>query len=149
LYELCDRAKVTETQRKLNHYTLLGLHPWASAVEIRQAYRELCKRYHPDTTELPVEIAKAKFHQLNDAYAILSNPERRARYNLQIGFSPIRVMQTNSPHHGRSSAYLDPTDRPLSPGEIFALLLLGVVLLACLTVAIAIGLTRETPMQLS
>jgi len=53
---------------------LLGLHPSASAIEIRRAYRELSKRYHPDTTDLPPAIAIVKFQQLNEAYAALSNP---------------------------------------------------------------------------
>ena len=60
-----------------SYYVLLGLPPSASALEIRRAYRELSKRYHPDTTELPTAIATAKFQQLNEAYATLSNPERR------------------------------------------------------------------------
>ena len=41
-----DRAMPNQT----SYYTLLGLHPSASALEIRRAYRALSKRYHPDTT---------------------------------------------------------------------------------------------------
>jgi hypothetical protein len=41
-----------------------------------------------------------------------------------------------------SSAYLDATDRPLSPGEIFALFILGLTFVGCLVLAIAIGITR-------
>jgi len=37
-------------------------------------YRQLSKRYHPDTTALPPAIATAKFQQLNEAYATLNNP---------------------------------------------------------------------------
>jgi hypothetical protein len=49
-----------------------------------------------------------------------------------------------------SSAYLDPTDRPLSAGEIFALFILGLTFLGCLLLAIAIGLTRgESAVQVS
>jgi hypothetical protein len=40
------------------------------------------------------------------------------------------------------SAYLDATDRPLSPGEMFALFIMGLTILGCLLLAIAIGLTR-------
>jgi hypothetical protein len=40
------------------------------------------------------------------------------------------------------SAYLDPSERELSPGEIFALFILGLTFLACLLLAIAIGLTH-------
>ena len=51
------------------YYSLLGLHPSASAIEVRRAYRELSKHYHPDTTDLPTTVATAKFQLLNEAYA--------------------------------------------------------------------------------
>lgn len=138
---------------QMSYYTLLGLHPTASAIEIRRAYRELSKSYHPDTTDLPSALATAKFQQLNEAYATLSNPERRLTYDLKIGYSRLSVIQAppdlNSPSRSQishsSSAYLDPTDRPLSAGEIFALFILGLTLLGCLLLAIAIGLTRSDP----
>jgi hypothetical protein len=134
-----------------NYYTLLGLHPSASAIEIRCAYRELSKRYHPDTTDLPPTIAIVKFQQLNEAYAALSNPERRLTYDLKIGYSRLSVIQappdlnrpvSRSQVWQSNSAYLDPTDRPLSAGEIFALFMLGLTFLVCLLLAIAIALTR-------
>lgn len=136
---------------KQTYYTLLGLHPSASAIEIRRAYRDLSKRYHPDTTQLPQDRATAKFQQINEAYATLSNPERRMRYDLKIGYSRISVIQSPpdlnrpSPHQPwvSKSAYLDPSDRPLSPGEIFALFILGLTFLGCIILAIAIGLTRS------
>lgn len=137
-------------QPVFGYYSLLGLHPSASPIEIRRAYRELSKQYHPDTTNLPSTIATAKFQQLNEAYSILSNPERRLSYDRTIGYSRFTVIQPPpnlnqpvsraSPH--RSSAYLDPTDRPLSTGEIFALLMMGLTLLGCLFLAIVIGLLR-------
>jgi hypothetical protein len=133
-----------------SYYTLLGVHPSASAVEIRRAYRQLSKSYHPDTTLLPQPVATVKFQQLNEAYATLSHPERRAAYDLTIGYSRYNVIQpstalnqpTAAKQYRSSSAYLDPTDRPLSAGELFALLSLGISLILCLLLAIAIGLTR-------
>lgn len=133
-----------------SYYGVLGVHPAASVREIRQAYRDLSKLYHPDTTELPRETATVKFHQLNEAYATLSSPERRSVYDQKIGYSRIPVVQplptpnrsTNRARSSTSSAYLDPTDRPLSPGEIFALFILGLTFLACLVLAITIGVTR-------
>lgn len=141
-----------ETSNQTSYYALLGLHPSVSALEVRRAYRELSKQYHPDTTALPTAIATAKFQQLNEAYAVLSNPERRLTYDLKIGYSRLSVIQAppetfNHPVSGRqssckTSAYLDPTDRPLSAGELFALFILGLTLLGCLLLAIIIGLTR-------
>lgn len=134
----------------------------------------MSKRYHPDTTDLPAAIATEKFQQLNEAYATLSNPERRLIYDQKIGFSRLPTIQpvqqftgTASPVPIRvSSAYLDPSNgrftggrhkrqsaaegstipvgdhRPLSHGELFALFLLGVTFLACLVLAVTIGLTQ-------
>jgi hypothetical protein len=133
------------------HYTLLGLHPSASALEIRRAYRQLSKRYHPDTTDLPAAIATGKFQQLNEAYATLSNPERRTQYDIKIRYSRLYVVQpppdfnhpvARSQVRRSSSAYLDPSDRPLSAGEIFVLFILGLTFLGCILLAIAIGLIR-------
>jgi curved DNA-binding protein CbpA len=128
----------------------LGVHPAASMREIRQAYRELSKLYHPDTTTLPTAIATAKFQQLNEAYATLSNTERRGVYDRKIGYSSVAVVQplpslhlgTKTQKYQSSSAYLDPTDRPLSPGELFALFILGLTFIGCLCLAIMVGLTR-------
>lgn len=138
------------SRREPTYYSLLGLHPAASVIDIRRAYRELSKRYHPDTTDLPNKLATVKFQKLNEAYATLSNPQKRLTYDLQIGYSRFAVIQApsdlNSPvsrnSHSSKSAYLDPTDRPLSPGEIFALFILGLTFVGCLLLVIAVGLTR-------
>lgn len=134
-------------------YGLLGVHPAASIQDIRRAYRDLSKQYHPDTTALPPAIATAKFQQLNEAYATLSSPERRLAYDRKIGYSSIPVVQPGlslrqtaaRPRSAPSSslAYLDATDRPLSPGEVFALFILGITFIGCLLLAIAIGFTSS------
>ncbi len=132
-----------------SHYAILGLHPSASVIEIRRAYRELSKRYHPDTTELPSALATAKFQRLNEAYGVLSNPQARSLYDLKIGYSRWNVIQTpcepqKDPKTGQwsSSAYLDASDRPLSGGELFALFILGLTLIGCLVLAIFIAILR-------
>ncbi|MCL1465132.1 J domain-containing protein [Argonema galeatum] len=151
-----NRQFSTRIPLSSSYYALLGLHPSASAVEIRRSYRELSKRYHPDTTELPQAIATAKFQQLNEAYATLSNPERRLIYDNRIGYSGIPVngsppnldRPVSNKGYESSRAYLDPTDRPLSAGEVFALFILLLTFLGCILIAIAIGLTRpETVFQ--
>lgn len=118
-------------------------------MEIRRAYRELSKRYHPDTTDLPLEVALEKFKRLNEAYATLSNPQRRLLYDQSHGFSPLNVIQAPQAIREEeaagmrvSSAYLDPVDRPLSAGEVFALFMLGLTFLGCILLVIGIALLR-------
>lgn len=129
------------------YYGLMGLHPSVSNIAIRRTYRQLSKKYHPDTTELPASLATAKFQRLNEAYAVLSSPEQRSLYDLKIGYSRINVIQApnwsepNSQQYSRT-AYLDPTDRPLSSGEIFVLLLLGLTFVGCLLLVLVIAYLR-------
>lgn len=147
-----NAATTTSKQFANSYYGVLGVHPSASPIEIRRAYRELSKRYHPDTTDLPQEVAKAKFQTLNEAYATLSNPQRRALYDYQIGYSRLNVMQPslafqaqekrNNFYNGVRKSYLEYSERPLSSGEIFALLILGVTFLICIVLIIVVGLTR-------
>jgi len=146
-----QKTRTSKELQSITYYGILGVHPSASALDIRRAYRELSKRYHPDTTDLPKETAKTKFQQLNEAYATLSNPERRILYDQTIRYSRVNVIQpppglnrpvVRSRVHHSSSAYLDPTDRPLSAGELFALFILGITFVGCLVLAIVIGLTR-------
>ncbi|MGD1859814.1 MAG: J domain-containing protein [Leptolyngbyaceae cyanobacterium] len=133
-----------------NHYDLLKVDPTASVQEIRRAYRDLSKLYHPDTTKLPPAIATEKFRHLNNAYATLSNPESRTAYNYSIGVSRIAVAQApsylNRPASergkSRDNAYLDPTDRPLSPGEMFALFILGLTFVGCLVLVFTVSWTK-------
>ncbi len=131
-----------------NYYSLLGLQPGASVIDIRRAYRELSKLYHPDTTELPQSVATTKFQKLNEAYGTLTNPEKRLNYDFTIGFSKFGIIQPpsdlNKPisYDYSKSAYLDAVERPLSAGEIFVLFILGLTFLGCLLLVIIIGFTR-------
>jgi hypothetical protein len=134
-----------------NHYTLLNVKPTASPQEIRRAYRDMSKLYHPDTTTLPAAIATEKFKYLNDAYATLSNPEKRTAYDYSIGISRVAVVQVptylNRPasergRYPKDNAYLDPNDRPLSPGEMFALFILGLTFVGCLLLVVTVGWSK-------
>ena len=61
-------------------YEILGVARTASADEIRKAYRALAKRWHPDTNPDKPE-AEARFKAVSAAYALLSDPEQRARFD--------------------------------------------------------------------
>jgi curved DNA-binding protein CbpA len=125
----------------------------ASAADIRRRYRDLSKRYHPDTTALPPAIATAKFRELNEAYAILSNPERRRHCDLTLQPPPTGIQGNRPPAIAPpppvpDSAYLDPRDRPLSGGELFALFSLGLSLAGCVGLVLLVAWLRGEPLAL-
>ena len=129
-----------------NHYKILGITPWANERQIRSVYRDLSKLYHPDTTKLSSEVSLEKFKELNQAYATLSNPDRRKSYDLSIQFS--RSYSVNSqpkeitPNQPLSYDNGLPNERPLSSGELFALFIMGFSLIICVGVAIAVSILR-------
>ena len=65
------------------HYDLLEIRPTASPEEIRRAYRRLSKRYHPDVNG-GAAWAETRFKQLQEAYSLLMDQERRQAYNSSI-----------------------------------------------------------------
>lgn len=65
---------------ELDPYSVLGVPKDASADEIRSAYRRLARQYHPDVNP-DDPAAEEKFKQASAAYAVLSDPEKRARFD--------------------------------------------------------------------
>lgn len=135
-----------------SYYALLELQASASIADVKKAYHRLSKLYHPDTTELPKDIARVKFQRLNEAYATLSDPDRRSLYDLKIGyFKDDRIQNARIPEKPReykppkisNSAYLDPIDRPLSAGEISVLFFLSATIVGCFILVIVVAYLRK------
>lgn len=72
---------------KRDYYEVLGVSKSASADEIKSAYRKLAMKYHPDRNPGDEE-AKAKFQEASEAYEVLSNDEKRQRYD-QFGHQGV------------------------------------------------------------
>ena len=77
-----------------NYYDVLGISKNASESEIKNAYREMAKKYHPDISK--EENAEEKFKEVQEAYSVLSDPEKKANYDNygtadapQGGFDPF------------------------------------------------------------
>jgi molecular chaperone DnaJ len=63
-----------------DYYETLGVQRGASDAEIKKAYRRLAQQWHPDVNQEPE--AAIRFKEINEAYQVLSDPERRQRYDL-------------------------------------------------------------------
>src|SRR3989337_4022149 len=62
-----------------DYYEILGVSKNASAEEIKSAFRNLARKPHPDVNKAP--DAEAVFKEMNEAYGVLSDPEKRAAYD--------------------------------------------------------------------
>ncbi len=78
---------MAETKR--DYYESLGVDRSADEATIKKAYRKLAKQYHPDVNPGDT-VAEQKFKEVNEAYAVLSDPEKRAKYD-QFGHSAFEA----------------------------------------------------------
>ncbi len=67
-------------ENKRDYYEVLGVSKGAGEDEIKKAYRGLAKKYHPDMNPGDAEAEK-KFKEVNEAYAVLSDSEKRSKYD--------------------------------------------------------------------
>ena len=137
-------------------YEVLGLSPGASEEEIKNAYRRLAKKYHPDLNPGDEEAAR-RMNEVNAAYDALKNPEayarqqqaerQQAQYSRQAGYDPFSAyyggfygqadeegqeQQDNPYYYGQGDSYWRHSGnrgyRPVRPFSLFRLILLFMLL---------------------
>ena len=74
-----------------DYYAVLGLLHTAELVVIKAAYKALAQRYHPDKFSGDPDVARSKMAELNEAYLILSNSQRRQALDqeLMVNFADL------------------------------------------------------------
>jgi curved DNA-binding protein len=89
-----------------DYYETLGVPKTASETEIRSAFRKLARKYHPDVAK-DKKAAEEKFKEINEAYEVLSDPEKRKKYdqlgagwNQPGGFQPPPSWGSGAPGSG-------------------------------------------------
>lgn len=91
-----------------NFYLILGIKNAASLDEIKSAYRELAKKFHPDKNPGNVE-AEERFKEIQEAYAVLSNTDKRRKYDMNFASSSYTAnynqRRSNAAYTGNAYQY--------------------------------------------
>src|SRR3982074_3633602 len=74
-----------------DYYKVMGVARGATEAQIKQAYRKLARKYHPDVSK--EKDAEARFKEVGEAYEVLKSPEKRAAYD-QLGPGEARSLRS-------------------------------------------------------
>ncbi len=80
LYYMKKRQEVNELADKKDYYETLGVSKGASEADLKKAYRKMAVKYHPDQNPNDT-TAEAKFKEVNEAYEVLGDAQKRSRYD--------------------------------------------------------------------
>ncbi|KAM9331725.1 dnaJ homolog subfamily C member 18 [Pholidichthys leucotaenia] len=122
-----DKKNYTEEQRQAvlrikkckDFYEILGVQKNASDEDLKKAYRKLALKFHPDKNFAPG--ATDAFKAIGNAYAVLSNPEKRQQYDQfgdQSATSNVAQQSTHS-RHGHCRSFHRDFEADISPEELF------------------------------
>eukprot|EP00249_Psilotum_nudum_P014862 c25036_g1_i1 orf=751-1527(-) len=110
--ERTSRKSPDFTGTRKTYYNVLGVPQSASQKEVRLAYRKLALQYHPDLAPLhQLDTATRLFSQINEAYATLSDPQKRACYDLKLA---IQAPASSSIGYANAGRYTD-----MSTGRVY------------------------------
>ena len=102
-------------QNKRDYYEVLGVEKSASDAEIKKAYRKMAQKYHPDMNPDDPN-AEAKFKEASEAYAVLSDADKRKQYD-QFGHNNLHsvVLQTTPVKYAIPHSVINSTKEKPSP----------------------------------
>ena len=66
---------------KRDYYEVLGVQKGASEAEIKKAYKKMARKYHPDLNQDDPKAAEEKMKEVNEAYDVLKDPQKKAQYD--------------------------------------------------------------------
>lgn len=105
-----------------DHYAVLGIAPDVDETAIRLAFRHLARRYHPDVAE---SGDAGRMARINEAYRVLSDPERRRTYDLSRGLTSPAAPSPNGRHPAAAPATPEPGTLRATAGPLRRLAVLA------------------------
>lgn len=91
------------------YYQILGIKNDATDAELKKAYRALAKKYHPD--HHPDDLnAQKKIQEINDAYSVLGDPEKRKKYDAEQISSGTKGQKRPNANASKTTAYNEKPD---------------------------------------
>ena len=99
------------TMNEKDYYEILGVSKDATSRDIQKAFQQKARKLHPDVNKEP--DAEEKFKEVSEAYAVLSDEQKRARYDAMRSGNPFAGAPTASPYGGGyagSAGYGNPFD---------------------------------------
>jgi uncharacterized RDD family membrane protein YckC len=106
---------------QIDYYLVLGVDERADDAEIREAYRRLARKYHPDVNPDDVRAAM-RFKLISDAYRVLSNPTRRAAYAAPLPAEPVTTTHAQPPRRTAPTTWTPPRAEATSAPSLAATL---------------------------
>ena len=89
------------TMNEKDYYEILGVSKDATSRDIQKAFQQKARKLHPDVNKEP--DAEEKFKEVSEAYAVLSDEQKRARYDAMRSGNPFAGAPTAAPYGGGST----------------------------------------------